>query len=136
MESGAALPEISIQPSPFGQRTPPIPTAQSITVARVASPVTTQRKYQQVLLRALRKYFDGKRCLLKKGDLFAVAVDVSNATIFEDGLDSAEGKAKEECLHEIIDLSVFPTLPDPPVHLDIEPLQNTDSLRTLRTFAL
>lgn len=108
MESDAALLEISIQPCPFGQRTPPIPTAQSITVARVASPVTMQRKYQQILLRALRKYFDGKRRLLKKGDLIAVPVDVSNATIFEDRLDGADGRAKQESLDEIIDLSVFP----------------------------
>ena len=107
VELDVALPEISVQPCPFGQRTPPIPTAQSITVARVASRVTTQRKYQPVLLRALRKYFDGKRRLLKKGDLIAVAIDVSNATIFEDGLDGAEGRAKKESLDELIDLSVF-----------------------------
>lgn len=108
MESDAALPEVSIQACPFGQRTPPIPTAQSITVTRVASPLTTQRKFQPLLLRALRKYFDGKRRLLKKGDVIAVTVDVSNSTIFEDGSDGAEGRAKQENLHEIIDLSVFP----------------------------
>jgi peroxin-6 len=106
-DSDAVLPELSIQPCPFGQRPPPIPTAQSVTVAKVASPVTTQRKYQPILLRALRKYFDGKRRLLKKGDFIAVAVDVSNAAIFEDGLDGAEGRAKQESLDEIIDLSVF-----------------------------
>jgi len=108
VESDAAPHEISIQPCPFGPRAPPIPTAQSITVARVASPVTTQRKYQPILLRALRNYFEGKRRLLKKGDLIAVAVDVSNAAIFEDGLYGAEGRAKQESLDEVVDLSVFP----------------------------
>jgi peroxin-6 len=106
-ESDAALPEVLIQPCPFGQRTPPIPTARSITVASVASPITTQRKYQPILLRVLRKYFDGKRRLLKKGDLIAVAVDDSNSAIYEGGLDGAEGKAKQESLDEIIDLSAF-----------------------------
>jgi peroxin-6 len=108
VDSDAALPEISIQPCPFGQRTPPIPTAQSITVARVASPVTTQRKYQPIILRALRKYFDGERRLLTKGDLIAVPVDVSNVNIFEDGLDGAEVRARQSSTDEIIDLSVFP----------------------------
>ena len=70
--------------------------------------MTTQRKYQPILLRALRNYFEGKRRLLKKGDLIAVAVDVSNAAIFEDGLYGAEGRAKQESLDEVVDLSVFP----------------------------
>jgi len=109
-DSDAALPEILIQPSPFGQRTPPIPTAQSITVAKVASPVTTQRKYQPIILRALRKYFEGRRRLLRKGDLIAVAVDASNANIFEEGLDGAEVRARRENLDEIIDLSVLPRI--------------------------
>jgi len=76
---------------------------------RVASPITTQRKYQPIILRALRKYFEGKRRLLVKGDLIAVAVDASNASIFEDGLDGAEVKTKQENLDEIIDLSVLLT---------------------------
>ena len=73
----------------------------------MASPVTAQRKYQPIVLRALRKYFEGKRRLLVKGDLIAVAVDTSKSSIFEDGLDSIEVKTKQESLDEIIDLSVL-----------------------------
>ena len=76
----------------------------------MASPVTTQRKYQPIVLRALRKYFEGKRRLLVKGDLIAVAVDVSNSSIFEDGLDGVEVKTKQESLDEIIDLLVHPRI--------------------------
>lgn len=76
----------------------------------MASPITTQRKYQPIVLRALRKYFEGKRRLLVKGDLIAVAVDVSNSSIFEDGLDGVEVKTKQESLDEIIDLSVHPRI--------------------------
>lgn len=43
-----------------------------------------------------------------KGDLIAVAVDVSNSSIFEDGLDGVEVRTKQESLDEIIDLSVLP----------------------------
>ena len=71
--------------------------------------MTTQRKYQRIVLRALRNYFDGKRRLLKKGDLIAVVVDISNSAIFGDGLDGAEGRAKQESVDSIIDLSVFPS---------------------------
>ncbi len=74
----------------------------------MASPVTTQRKHQPIVLHALRKYFEGKRRLLVKGDLIAVAVDVSNSSIFEDGLDGVEVRTKQESLDEIIDLSVLP----------------------------
>ena len=74
----------------------------------MASPITTQRKYQLIVLRALRKYFEGKRRLLVKGDLIAIAVDASKSSIFEDGLDRVEVKAKQESLDEIMDLSVLP----------------------------
>jgi hypothetical protein len=135
-DSDATLPEILIQPCPFGQRTPPIPTAQSITIVRVASPVSTQRKYQPIILRALRKYFEGKRRLLVKGDLIAVAVDTSNASIFEDGLDGAEVKTKQESLDEIIDLSVLLTFSALLVHLGIGLLQDTEFMTPLPTFVL
>lgn len=74
---------------------------------RVASPVTTQRKYQPIILRALRKYFEGKRRLVVKGDLIAVAVDAASSSIFEDDFDGSEVKTKQESLDEIIDLSVL-----------------------------
>jgi peroxin-6 len=43
--------------SPFGSRQPAIPTARSVTVARVASPISTDRTYQPLFLRSLKNYF-------------------------------------------------------------------------------
>jgi hypothetical protein len=48
-----------------------------VTIARVASRLSTNRSYQPLVLRGLKNYFDGKRRLVKQGDLLAVKVDLN-----------------------------------------------------------
>jgi peroxin-6 len=67
-------PHVLLKPSPFGDNTPPIPVARTVTVARVASPISVDRTYQPLCLRALKDYFESKKRLVKQGDLIAVAI--------------------------------------------------------------
>lgn len=66
---------VSIHASPFGSRRPTIPTAKSVTVARVASPISTDRTYQNLFLRSLKAYFDASKRLVKQDDLIAITLD-------------------------------------------------------------
>ena len=68
------LPSLYLSPSPFGSYTA-IPTAQTITVASVASPLSISRRYQSLLVIALRSYFESGRKFMKTSDIFAVPID-------------------------------------------------------------
>jgi hypothetical protein len=48
-----------------------------VTIARVASRLSTNRSYQPLVLQGLKDFFDGKRRLVKQGDLLAVKVDLN-----------------------------------------------------------
>jgi hypothetical protein len=48
-----------------------------VTIARVASRLSTNRVYQPLLLQGLKDFFDGKKRLVKQGDLLAVKVDLN-----------------------------------------------------------
>lgn len=68
---------LHLQACPGGS-SPSIPTAKTVTVARVASRVSTNRIYQQILLQSLKDYFDRSKRLISQGDLLAVPVDVGS----------------------------------------------------------
>jgi peroxin-6 len=51
--------------------------AKAVTIARVASRLSTNRSYQPLVLQGLKSFFDGKRRLVKQGDLLAVKVDLN-----------------------------------------------------------
>lgn len=51
--------------------------AKAVTIARVASRLSTNRSYQPLVLQGLKSHFDGKRRLVKQGDLLAVEVDLN-----------------------------------------------------------
>ncbi|KAJ8086247.1 peroxisomal assembly protein [Marasmius tenuissimus] len=73
-EPAAEPVRISLRPSPFGSGDPTIPTANYITIARVASPLSNNRVYQNLFVNGLSAYFHGKRRLVKQGDLIAVGL--------------------------------------------------------------
>ena len=66
---------VSLRPSPFGSGKPAIPTARSVTIARVASPISTDRAYQPLFLRALQDHFKDTTRLVKQGDVVTVAIN-------------------------------------------------------------
>ena len=76
-----------VRPSPFGSRPPSLPTARSVTVARVASPHASDRAYQPIFLRALKRYFETNMRLVKMGDLVAVGIHVEDARILDNQAD-------------------------------------------------
>lgn len=62
---------------------PSIPTARSVTVARVASPISTDRTYQPLFLRSLKTFFKTKH-LAKQGDLIAISINTDDAGLSND----------------------------------------------------
>ncbi|KAI9510375.1 AAA-domain-containing protein [Russula earlei] len=66
-----------LQAAPDGIRSRNLPTAQGVTIARVASRLSTNRRYQPLVLQGLKKFFEGRKRLIKQGDLLAVRVDLN-----------------------------------------------------------
>ncbi len=66
---------IEVLPTPFGSSRPAIPTARTVTIARIASPLSVDRAYQPLFLRKLHDYFNHHKRLVKQGDLIAVSLD-------------------------------------------------------------
>ncbi|PFH47670.1 hypothetical protein AMATHDRAFT_67211, partial [Amanita thiersii Skay4041] len=76
-----------------GIREPIIPTARAVTVARVASPVSNSKAYQQLVLQSLKKYFETGKRLVKQGDLIRLSIDtdfVHLATQVEANMENSE----------------------------------------------
>ncbi|KAL6309205.1 AAA-domain-containing protein [Sparassis latifolia] len=70
--------DICLMSSPFGCRQPAIPMARAVTIARVASPFSTDRTYQYSFLRALQGYFKGTTRLVKQGDVITVKINTDD----------------------------------------------------------
>lgn len=73
-----------LRSSPFGSQAPAIPTARSVTIARVASPITVDRFYQPLFLRALKTHLHATKRLVKQGDLIAVPICTDDAKRLND----------------------------------------------------
>ncbi|KAH9056622.1 AAA-domain-containing protein [Lactarius vividus] len=84
-----------LQAAPDGIRSRNLPTAKAVTIARVASRLCTNRLYQPLVLQGLKNFFDGKKRLVKQGDLLAVEVDLNQLQYLQAGSsgDGAEAGA-------------------------------------------
>lgn len=71
---------VTIQPSGFG-RDLPIPTARTVTVAKIASPFSIDKTYQEFFLRSLKNYFMFAKRLIRKGDLLAIPLQTELAAL-------------------------------------------------------
>lgn len=85
-------PSLYISPSPFGASQPTMPVARVITVARIASPFSINKRHQSIFLKALKAYFESGRKLMKPSDVFAVSVNT------DDSRRSLEPKLEEDLL--------------------------------------
>ncbi len=69
---------VILTPIPSGHRLPSFPSASSLKLARLASAISTDKKYETVFNKALREYFEDssgkRRRLMRNGDMIAVAV--------------------------------------------------------------
>lgn len=70
-----------IRPSPFGNRQPAIPVARALTLARIASPFSTGRKFETLFLQEIQFYFSSCKRLVKRGDLINVSIDTDDADL-------------------------------------------------------
>ncbi len=66
---------ITLHPVCFGGPEPPVPTARSITIARIASPSTINKTYQHLFLHSLKKYFEFRPRLVHYGDTITISLD-------------------------------------------------------------
>ncbi|KAK0502993.1 AAA-domain-containing protein [Armillaria luteobubalina] len=112
---------IQLRPSPFGTSKPVIPIARSITIARVASPVSVDRTYQNVSVAALQRHFEGTPTLVKAGDIVSVALNTNDQAELEkySSSDSMPGHANEAVFfvltnidHDVISNEAVPLSPD------------------------
>jgi peroxin-6 len=55
------------------------PVAQSVTLARVAAPLTTLKLYEQSLMRALRRQLSGSLHAVAEGDVICVGLDAGSS---------------------------------------------------------
>jgi peroxin-6 len=99
-----------LQAAPDGIRSRNLPTAKAMTIARVASRLSTNRSYQPLVLQGLKNFFDGKRRLIKQGDLLAVKVDLNHlqylqAASMGDGSETGTPGVRGGCVY-----SQFPEL--------------------------
>ncbi|KDQ59383.1 hypothetical protein JAAARDRAFT_153154 [Jaapia argillacea MUCL 33604] len=100
---------VALRASPFGSRPPPIRTARTLTIARVASPCTIDRAYQPIFLNALKGYFDGRRRLIKQGDLLALAIDTDHIASPSESIgESVELEANRIEAPETFDSTLIP----------------------------
>ncbi|KAG6813100.1 hypothetical protein H0H92_013954 [Tricholoma furcatifolium] len=72
---------ICIWSSPFGSRKPPVPTARTLTIARVASPLSVNRIYEPLLLETLKTYLDHTKRLVKQRDIIALPIDTGDIAL-------------------------------------------------------
>lgn len=67
---------IHIKARCFGSRPPHIPVATTVTLARIASPSSLEKHLQNEIIRSVRLYFGINKCLVKKGDIITIPIDV------------------------------------------------------------
>ncbi|KAJ7435381.1 AAA-domain-containing protein [Mycena galericulata] len=108
----AASPSLSgrtlfLHSSPFGSGQPVIPTAKAVTIARVASPISVDRAYQNSFLRSLRNYFGALKRLVKHGDLIAISIDSDSATLEEPDDSQIQDADQQSMLPQRTDQVVF-----------------------------
>ncbi|KAI5900026.1 AAA-domain-containing protein [Schizophyllum commune H4-8] len=87
--------QLTLLSSPFGPSHPPIPTARSVTISRVGSPISINKQYQSQYLGKLKQYFEERKRLVKKGDMIALAIDTNAARTQQDSEEELEGVADE-----------------------------------------
>lgn len=70
---------IVVRASPLGNDVAAVPTARSVSLARIPSPISSSRKYEPSCIAALRSYFVTSRRLVKEGDFIPVCIDIDSS---------------------------------------------------------
>ena len=103
----SSSPEIILQPTPFGARQPSIPTAKTITMARIATTEGTDKRYERSWLQSLKRHFGGNMKnqgrirtdssrLVRRGDVISVPVWIDKPLGEEDHHSSSSDVADSD----------------------------------------
>ncbi|KAL5532956.1 PEX6 [Sanghuangporus sanghuang] len=93
----------SIINSPFGSTSPPIPVARSVSLARVASPASRDRRHYSSMLSTLKTKLETSRFLVKVGDVITLPIYTDNSWGFADCVDnSSMGEVDESLTHSTV----------------------------------
>lgn len=76
-----------------------------MTIARVASPASTDRAYQRLFLRALQDYLRQERRIVKQGDVVTVTINTDEARRHDDPESSEESNGDDDS-DTLVDTSV------------------------------
>lgn len=74
LPSPSARAEVIVSPTPFGAREPTLPTARSMTLARVATAEGMDKRYERSWIVGLKRFFAGGRLMVRRGDVISVPV--------------------------------------------------------------
>ncbi|GAA5889484.1 hypothetical protein JCM5296_005959 [Sporobolomyces johnsonii] len=75
---------------------PSLPTASSVTLARLASPHSVNKLYQPLFLEGLKEHFQGRRRVIRKGDVVAIGIEEGRARFIGGGNGEGKGDEPEE----------------------------------------
>ncbi|EIN07593.1 AAA-domain-containing protein [Punctularia strigosozonata HHB-11173 SS5] len=119
----ASSQQVFLRPSPFGNHMPPIPTARTVTIARVASPASVSKTLQPIFFRGLKEHFDGKKRLVKQGDLIAIPI-CTDAAQHEPYVSGAEPDAAEDANRAKDPLPIDASVPNEIVYFVVTNIEN------------
>ncbi|THH06073.1 hypothetical protein EW145_g4336 [Phellinidium pouzarii] len=71
---------------PFGAEPPFVPTAKSLTLSRIASPLSLDKNYQSAMLWSVKLYFETARRLVKKGDIIAIPLHMKYGLVVDENI--------------------------------------------------
>ncbi|GAA6007485.1 hypothetical protein JCM11491_004179 [Sporobolomyces phaffii] len=69
---------------------PSMPTAASVTLARIASPHSVNKLYQPLFLEGLKDHFQNRRRVVRKGDVIAIGIDEGRTAYLPSGQEGKE----------------------------------------------
>ncbi|KAL9121464.1 MAG: hypothetical protein Q9187_001976 [Circinaria calcarea] len=78
------------------------PIAKEITLLRLATPLSTEKAMQPGILASLKRHFERRRRILRKGDLVSISMDIDVSKILSEG--------SSEVADEIEELLISPTM--------------------------
>lgn len=82
--------QVVVIPTPFGARQPTLPTAKTITLARVATTEGADKRYERSWLKGIKASFvddqttAGSSSLVKRGDLIAIPIAIGRILVDDD----------------------------------------------------
>lgn len=85
--SDSSPPTLHLLPSPRVSPVlpAPLPTASSVTIARLASPLSVNKVFQPLFLEGLKDHFSRRRRAVKRGDVIAVGIDEERVRFLQEG---------------------------------------------------